>query len=72
MFTEVETSTKDSSSLLAEVDFKWLMGGQGQWVDLCRFHDDFAYATGLIDWALASKSFALRDSAAKLKTHANT
>jgi hypothetical protein len=70
MFTEAETSTTDCSSLLAEVDFKWLMAGQGQWVDLCRFHDDVAYATGLMDWALASPSFALRASAEKLKTHA--
>lgn len=29
---------------LAEVDFKWLMAGQGCWVDTARLHQDSGYA----------------------------
>jgi hypothetical protein len=53
--------------LLAEVDFKWLMAGQGRWIDTTRFHRDPSYAAGLIRWALASPSFALRECAALLQ-----
>lgn len=31
-------------SMLAEVDFKWLMAGQGCWVDTARLHRDSVYA----------------------------
>lgn len=51
-------------SLLAEVDFKWLMAGQGWWINMTRFHRDLPYASALIRFALASTSFALRESAA--------
>jgi hypothetical protein len=53
-------------SLLGEVDFKWLMAGQGWWVDTTRLHCDPAYASTLIDIALASPSPALRRSAAMI------
>lgn len=53
--------------LLAEVDFKWLMAGLGWWIDTTRFHSDPAYATGLLQFAMASPSFALRDCAASLQ-----
>lgn len=69
MFTDAVTRTDACVSLLAEVDFKWLMAGQSHWVDLVCFHCDSAYAAGLIRWALDSKSFALRECAALLKTH---
>jgi hypothetical protein len=53
--------------LLAEVDFKWLMAGQGVWIDTTRFHLDPSYAAGLLRWALASPSFALRECSALLQ-----
>ena len=54
-------------SLLAEVDFKWLMAGQGWWIDTNRFHGDPVYAASLLRLAMASPSFALRDCAASLR-----
>src|SRR5450830_98680 len=69
MFTDEVTRAEACVSLLAEVDFKWLMAGQGHWIDLARFRSDSSYAAGLIRLALASKSFALRECAALLKTH---
>lgn len=53
--------------LMAEVDFKWLMAGQGRWIDTSRLHCDPPYAAALIRWALASPSFALRECAALLQ-----
>jgi hypothetical protein len=53
--------------LLAKVDFKWLMSGQGWRVDLQRFQSDPPYAAGLLRFALASPSFALRESAASIQ-----
>jgi len=53
--------------LLAEVDFKWLMAGRGQWIDLARFRCDSLYAAGLIRLALTSNSLALRECAALLQ-----
>lgn len=53
-------------SLLAEVDFKWLMAGHGWWVDTTRFHDDAAYASELLRCALASESVTLRRCAEEL------
>ena len=55
------------ASLLAEVDFKWLMSGQGWWIDTTRFHSDPGYAGALLKLALASQSFALRECAALLQ-----
>lgn len=52
-------------SLLAEVDFKWLMAGHGWWVDTTRFHDDAAYASELLHSALGSESPTLRRCAAE-------
>ncbi|MEI8168257.1 MAG: hypothetical protein WCG50_01195 [Rhodoferax sp.] len=68
MFTEV-TRADACVALLAEVDFKWLMTGQGRWIDLARFHNDAAYSSELLEVALASQSFALRDCAALLQIH---
>lgn len=68
MFSEAAANFQARHSLLTEVDFKWLMAGQGQWIDTVRFHDDAAYASGLIDAALSSPSFALRECAVLLKT----
>lgn len=78
MLTQVQTEqgsqlNGDASSaeapglLLAEVDFKWLMAGQGWWINLQRFHCDPSYAAGLLRSALASPCGALRDCAALLQ-----
>jgi len=46
------TSAAERLRLLDEVDFKWLMAGQGWWVDTWRLHTDPTYAGGLMDLAL--------------------
>jgi hypothetical protein len=46
--------------LLERVDFKWLMTGQGWWIDPHRFESDAAYAVEVLRFALASESLALR------------
>lgn len=53
-------------TLLAEVDFKWLMAGQGWWVDVPRFDQDTSYAAQLLHCAMESDSATLRISAAAL------
>jgi len=55
-------------ALLATVDFKWLMTGQGWRVDTARFHADPAYAASLLELANKSSSFALRECAARLQS----
>lgn len=65
--TETATGADPRATLLTEIDFKWLMAGQGRWIDTTRFHDDPSYAAGLIRWALASQSFALRECATLLQ-----
>ena len=57
----------DGASLLTEVDFKWLMAGQGWWIDTTRFHSDPSYAARYLRLAMASSSFALRQCAARLQ-----
>lgn len=49
------------------VDFKWLMAGQGWWVDLTRLQRDAVYADGCIASALASACAPLRERAAELQ-----
>ncbi len=62
-----QIGTIDSrSALLAEVDFKWLMAGQGWLVDTARLHTDPAYAARFLGSALASHCEALRQCAQKL------
>ena len=58
-------------SLLTDVDFKWLMAGQGWWIDTARMHNDACYAAGLLRLALESPSFALRECAAALQAQMN-
>lgn len=64
-----DTPAPDASSgvsLLAAVDFKWLMTGHGWWVDPARFHADPSYAATMLDLAISSPSSALRECAARL------
>ncbi len=53
-------------TLLTEVDFKWLMAGQGWHVDAARFQRDTAYAEKLLQLALESSCAALCNCAAKI------
>ncbi len=53
--------------LLTEVDFKWLMAGQGCWVNTHRFHADPAYAADLLRVAATSPCAALRECALTLR-----
>lgn len=53
--------------LLTEVDFKWLMAGQGCWVNTRRFHADPAYAAELLRVAATSPCAALRECALCLR-----
>ena len=55
-----------SESLLAQVDFKWLMAGHGWHVDLVRLEGDQSYAAKILDLAMNSESHALRECAASL------
>lgn len=54
-------------SLLAEVDFKWLMAGHGWQIDTARLGSDPEYAARVLQWALDSDSPALRDCATALQ-----
>ena len=53
-------------AVLAEVDFKWLMSGQGHRVDPRRFYVDQAYTMCQLQSGLRSESAALRECAASL------
>lgn len=53
--------------LLEEVDFKWLMAGQGWWIDTDRLHNDPSYADHLLDLVEVTESAVLKDCAALLR-----
>jgi hypothetical protein len=53
--------------LLTEVDFKWLMAGQGWWINLQRLNGDPLYAAEILHSALTSPCAALRECAALLQ-----
>ena len=57
----------DARVLLTEVAFKWLMAGQGWWIDTTRLHADPSYAARFVRLALTSQSPALRECAAVLQ-----
>jgi len=54
--------------LLARVDFKWLMAGQGWWIDPHRFQYDMSYADEVLRLAMSSQPLALRQCAALIQT----
>ncbi len=64
----VFVGTNDRRTLLTEVDFKWLMAGEGHWIDTERLHRDSHYAAAMLRVAFASHSFALRECAELLQT----
>lgn len=53
--------------LLLEVDFKWLMAGQGRWIDPQRLHTDPDYAHDCLENATHSPCAALRHCAHDLQ-----
>lgn len=55
------------SHLLLEVDFKWLMAGQGYTVDPERLLRDPAYADTCLQCAQRSNCIALQDCALNLR-----
>jgi hypothetical protein len=52
--------------LLLEVDFKWLMAGQGRDVDPERLLHDRSYASNCLEFALHSPCAPLRGCAKRL------
>lgn len=55
-----------AAALLLEVDFKWLMAGQGCWVDPDRLRADPQYAGNCLRAAISSPCEALRRCARAL------
>ena len=53
--------------LLLEVDFKWLMAGQGCWIDPDRLHQEPGYALDCVRTAINSPCDALRRCAHALQ-----
>ena len=53
--------------MLNEIDFKWLMAGQGCHIDPARLKSDFSYARACLQWALDSNCDPLRSCAACLR-----
>ena len=54
-------------NMLTEVDFKWLMTGQGCWIDTSKLHTDPQYAHACIQSALQSNCVPLRCCAVDLQ-----
>lgn len=62
-----DAGTDERLVLLEEVDFKWLMAGQGWWIDTWRLHTDASYASHLLQLVEQTPSAALRTCAAHLQ-----
>lgn len=62
-----DLSSHQRSDMLLEVDFKWLMAGQGCNVDPIRLKNDAAYAKACLRFALYSDCDPLRNCAACLQ-----
>lgn len=60
------TAGASPNDLLLEVDFKWLMAGQGRDVDPERLMHDPAYASSCLEFALHSPCAPLRACASRL------
>lgn len=56
-----------ATDVLIEVDFKWLMAGQGNWVDPLRLRTDARYAQLCLQTAIHSPCAALRRCAQRLQ-----
>lgn len=62
-----DTGTDERLVLLEEVDFKWLMAGQGWWIDTGRLHTDTGCASHLLQLVAQTPSAELRTCAAHLQ-----
>lgn len=60
------TAGASPSGLLLEVDFKWLMAGQGRDIDPTRLMHDRGYASSCLEFALHSPCAPLRACASRL------
>ncbi len=65
--TSADAGTDERLVLLEEVDFKWLMAGEGWWIDTWRLHTDSGYARHLLQLVAQTPSAALRTCAAHLE-----
>lgn len=52
---------------MTEVDFKWLMAGQGYWITPDKLHSDQAYANACLKSAFQSDCQPLRRCAISLR-----
>ena len=59
----ISTAGMERDGFLGEVDFKWLMAGQGCWIDPDRLHSDRVYASDCLKTALNSSCDVLRSCA---------
>lgn len=69
MDVNLDCESEEDRLLLAEVDFKWLMSGQGWRIDMQRFHNDSVYADTMLLEAQRSSCPVLRGCAAALRSH---
>ena len=58
---------QQDGEIILEVDFKWLMAGQGCLVDPDRLKHDPLYASACLEFGLHSSCDSLRDCAASLQ-----
>lgn len=49
------------------VDFKWLMAGEGHWVDVARLKIDRCYARSCLALAAGSRCGPLRDAGLRIR-----
>ena len=62
-----QPNTDADLRLLEEVDFKWLMAGQGWWINAERLHSDQSYAAQCLALARDCELAPLRHCAALLQ-----
>ncbi len=60
---EAEVTRISRADTLLLVDFKWLMAGQGWWLDMAAWGHDRAYTAQLLQCALQNDNETLRATA---------
>lgn len=55
------------NGLIAEVDLKWLLAGQGRWVDTALLHTNNSYAKQVLQDAIDSPLTPLHDCGVSLQ-----
>jgi hypothetical protein len=61
-----EQASCSRADTLLLVDFKWLMAGQGWWLDMSAWGHDRAYTAQLLQCALQNDNETLRATATRL------